>query len=238
MKTPYLISVLVAALPLNACNTLAVYDHINGPSYKTSHQTDAITAFGRTKADSQTMPKNELVMLGDKYIYVITSSYFDIPGRQSADNSKLQNILNVKLSQAFVVYEQGLKPEAGGAFPVRYQRSDNTFSSNFCLNYAENTRLSAAERAREQQKLDALQFRKAADGRRFLCMTVNGQVYAKPENMVYQYRFETPIPVKLTVQEPAHGSKIATAALLMPLALAADIVTFPIQALLIGIYKP
>ncbi|MDO4693949.1 MAG: hypothetical protein Q4A62_04895 [Eikenella sp.] len=233
MKTPYLICALLAALPLSACNTLAVYDHINGPSYTISRQTDAITAFGRTKADSRTMPKNELVMLGDKYIYVITSSHLDIPSRQSADNSKLQNILNVKLSQAFVVYEQGLKPEAGGAFPVHYRRSDNTFSSNFCLNYSENTRLSAAERAREQQKLDELQFRKAAGGRRFLCMTVNGQVYAKPENMVYQYRFETPIPVKLTVQEPANGSKIA--ALLMPLALAADIVTLPIQILLIGL---
>lgn len=46
-------------------------------------------------------------------------------------------------------------------------------------------------------------------------MTVNGQVYAKPENTVYQYRFKTPIPVRLTVQEPANGSK--TAALLMPL---------------------
>lgn len=239
MKVPYIFPALAVTLSLSACGTLVAYDHINGPAYKTRHETDAVVAFGLTKADSRNMPQNELVMLGGKYIYVITASHLDISGRQSADNSKLQHILNAKLSRPFVVHEYGTKPAAGSAFPVRYQRKDHSFSSDFCLSYLENTGLSAAERAREQQQLDALRFRKDNDGSRFLCMNVTGEVYAKPADMAYQYRFETPIPVKLTVQEPAgKGGKIAKAAVIMPLALASDIVTLPIQALMLGIYKP
>lgn len=233
---------LAAALSLSACGTMIWYDHVNGASHttETSRESDSIVAFGRTKPDSQTMPKDKLVMLGNWYIYVITESA--VQGRQHTDDSRLVEILNVKLSRAFDVHEDlrhqtapDFNAQNGGYFPITYDKDQNRFSGNFCLNYRENTALSAARRTAEQRTLDQLQFLKHPSGSRYLCMQVAGQVYAKPDNMNDQYRFETPVPVKLTVTRSAYdGGRLAKMATL-PLAVAFDIVTLPIQLLGIGL---
>ena len=153
MKLSYTIPTVLAAFSLSSCSTFMAVEHLRGSAEQTkiSHETDAVIAFGRTNADSQTMPKNELVMLGDRYIYVITDSRFNTQAPQSEGSEKLEPILNVKLSRAFVVHHPALKPMAGSTFPLEYNLDNHTFKGDFCLSYIENTELSAAERAGEQK---------------------------------------------------------------------------------------
>lgn len=231
----YALTVVSLCMFISGCNTMLLLDGMDKDnSNRERKQQDSIIAFGYTKADSQTMPANELLMLGQDYIYLINHSRYNIQGRQSASNDKLSHILNAKLSRAF---ELSTAPytadkEDKGFFPVTLDRDTQKFSSYFCLNYYPNTALSQKEQAIEQQKLDALQFKTDYDGRRFLCMTIEGKAYSKPKNMNYQYRFETPIPVKLTVQYETINTNPALRILALPFAVAADIVTFPVQALL------
>lgn len=220
---------------ISGCNTMLLIDGMDKDnSHRERKQQDSIVAFGYTKADSKTMPANELLMLGQDYIYLINHSRYNIQGRQSASNDKLSHILNVKLSRAFELstapYTTDKKDK--GFFPVTLDRDTQEFSSYFCLNYYANTALSKQEQMAEQKKLDALQFQTDTNGRRFLCMTIEGKAYSKPKNMNYQYRFEAPVPVKLTVQYKTINTNPALRILALPFAVAADIVTFPAQAVL------
>lgn len=226
---------LLTSSVLSGCTTFMLMESTSGSNAdRESTQKDSIIAFGYTKADSKNMPANELLMIGQEYIYLITHSRYDIDGKQSASNKKLQDILNVKLSKAF---ELSYAPYATdrnnkGFFPVRLDKDEQEFSSYFCLNYYANSALSKQEQANEQQKLDALQFKKDVDGRRFLCMSIEGKAYTKPKDMTYQYRFQTAIPVHLTVKYQGVNTNPALRVLGLPFAVAADIVTFPAQAIL------
>lgn len=228
--------VLLTLSALNGCTTFMLMEGTRGSNaFRQSQQTDSIVAFGYTKADSKNMPANELLMLGQEYIYLITYSRYDINGRQSISNKKLQDILNVKLSQAFELSEQPyqIDKDKKGYFPVKLDKDTQKFSSYFCLNYYANSALSKQEQASEQQKLDTLQFEKDPNtGRRFLCMTIEGKAYTNPKDMSYQYRFQTAIPVHLTISYEGVNTNPALRILGLPFAVAADIVTFPAQAIL------
>lgn len=226
---------LLTSSVLSGCTSFMLIESTKKDnSYRQSSQKDSIVAFGYTKADSKNMPANGLLMLGQDYVYLITHSRYDIDGKQIASNKKLQDILNVKLSKAFELSKSPYTTNNNdkGFFPVVLDKDEQEFSSYFCLNYYANSALSKQEQANEQQKLDALQFKKDVDGRRFLCMSVEGKAYTKPKDMTYQYRFQTAIPVHLTVHYKGVNTNPALRVLGLPFAVAADIVTFPAQAIL------
>ena len=220
---------VIASSLLSGCTTMMWAEGRTNNSVRQVKQQDSIVAFGRTKADSQTMPANQLLMLGQKHVYLITNSRYSIMGKQSASNEKLTNILNVDLSRSFEV-STSIQGNDKGYFPVKLNKDTQSFSSYFCLHYAPNTALSKKEQALEQQKLDDLQFETRGDGQRYLCMTIDGKVYDKPNDMAYQHHFKNPVPVQLTVEYKGINTMPVLRALTLPFAIATDIVTLPVQA--------
>ena len=66
-----------ALLMLNGCATYALWEnHDSSPDYTVSTSThtenDTVVGFARVKPDSQKLPPNSIVMLGESYIYVMT----------------------------------------------------------------------------------------------------------------------------------------------------------------------
>ncbi len=223
---------LASSFLLSGCTTLFLMESIKfDNSYRRTKEKDTLVAFGRTKENSKDMPANQFLMLGQKYVYLITQSQYDIQGRQSANNEKLANILNAKLSRPFEI-STGENSSNKGYFPVDLDKDTQKFSSYFCLNYHANTALSKQEQALEQKTLDNLQFLTHKDGRRYLCMTINGKAYSKPDNMVYQHRFKNPVPIQLNVAYEGINTAPALRVLGLPFAVVTDIVTLPVQALL------
>lgn len=102
MKLKLCAFAIISSCLLSACTTDILLGGSN-PAQRERIQQDSIVAFGHTKAESKIMPASELLMLGQRYVYLIDNSQFEIQGRQSISNDKLMAILNVKLSRAFEI---------------------------------------------------------------------------------------------------------------------------------------
>jgi len=238
-----------ALLLLNGCATYALWEnHDSSPDYTVSTSThtenDTVVGFARVKPDSQKLPPNSIVMLGERYIYVLTKGSNPRAGSgETAREVDLGAILNVKLSQPFQMYDpsndpknccsaqpwEGFRLEAGSPSAQRF------CSADFDLVYQENPRLSPAERRRERAELERLQFRQVTDSkgasRYARTIRVCGQRYTRPSGMKDDYRFETPIPVTISSTVTQRSSNVSGAvgrALVTPFTAAVDIVTLPI----------
>ena len=241
-----------ALLLLNGCATYALWEnHDSSPDYTVSTSThtenDTVVGFARVKPDSQKLPPNSIVMLGERYMYVLTKGSNPRAGSgETAREVDLGAILNVKLSQPFQMYSPSddaknccsTPPWEG--FRLNTSPSGQRFcSADFDLVYQENPRLSPAERRRELAELRRLQFRQVTDSkgasRYARTIRVCGRLYARPNGMNYDYRFETPLPVTIstTITTTKPVSTISAGgigrALATPFTAALDIVTLPVS---------
>ena len=223
-----------ALLMLNGCATYALWEnHDSSPDYTVSTSThtenDTVVGFASVKPDSQKLPPNPRAGSGE-----------------TAREVDLGAILNVKLSQPFQMYSPSddaknccsTPPWEG--FRLNTSPSGQRFcSADFDLVYQENPRLSPAERRRELAELRRLQFRQVTDSkgasRYARTIRVCGRLYARPNGMNYDYRFETPLPVTIstTITTTKPVSSISAGgvgrALATPFTAALDIVTLPVS---------
>lgn len=234
--------VALSMLLLNGCTTAALWDkHDSGKRTEMvrHEQGDKIVGFARVKANSQQLPPNSLVMLGEQYVYVLQTAAATDGTPRHVDLAK---ILNAKLSQAFELHALGASSQSHAAtrlqgFPVQLNpHNPSRFQSAFCLHYPENPKLAAAERRREQVELDNLHFRtiqNANSTTRIRCMVAVGTIYTKPNSSLKaDYRFTTSLPVTLETTEyrEMQTGKAGTVwrTLLTPFTAALDIVSLPI----------
>ena len=239
-----------ALLMLNGCATAFLwkdYESEGSPTTSTHTDKDTVVGFARVKPDSQKLPPNSIVMLGERYIYVLTKGSNPRAGSgETAREVDLGAILNVKLSQPFQMYSPSddaknccsTPPWEG--FRLNTSPSGQRFcSADFDLVYQENPRLSPAERRRERAELERLQFRQVTDNkgasRYARTIRVCGRLYARPNGMNYDYRFETPLPVTIstTITTTKPVSSISAGgvgrALATPFTAVLDIVTLPVS---------
>ena len=251
---------LAAALMLlNGCATYALWENHDSRSSASTTllllDDDTVVGFARVKPDSQKLPPNSIVMLGESYIYVMTKGSNPRAGSgETAREVDLGAILNVKLSQPFQMYSPSddaknccsTPPWEG--FRLNTSPSGQRFcSADFDLVYQENPRLSPAERRRELAELRRLQFRQVTDSkgasRYARTIRVCGRLYARPNGMNYDYRFETPLPVTIstTITTTKPVSSISAGgvgrALATPFTAALDIVTLPVSLPLLWLGK-
>ena len=236
-----------ALLMLNGCATAFLWKDYEseGRSTTSTHtDKDTVVGFARAKPDSRQLVPNSIVMLGERYIYVLDKGRDPRTGSgRTAREVDLGAILNVKLSQPFQMYSpsddaknccstppwEGFRLEAGSPSAQRF------CSADFDLVYQENPRLSPAERRRERAELERLQFRQVTDSkgasRYARTIRVCGQRYTRPSGMKDDYRFETPIPVTISSTVTQKSSNVSGAvgrAIVTPFTAAVDIVTLPI----------
>ena len=239
---------LAAALMLlNGCATYALWDNHDSRSSASTTllllDDDTVVGFARVKPDSQKLPPNSIVMLGESYIYVMTKGSNPRAGSgEAAREVDLGAILDVKLSQPFQMYapsndaEKCCSTSPRKGFRLATDEAKQHFcSADFDLVYQENPRLSPAERRRERAELERLQFRQVTDSkgasRYARTIRVCGQRYTRPSGMKDDYRFETPIPVTISSTVTQRSSNVSGAvgrALVTPFTAAVDIVTLPI----------
>ena len=239
---------LAAALMLlNGCATYALWENHDSRSSASTTllllDDDTVVGFARVKPDSQKLPPNSIVMLGESYIYVMTKGSNPRAGSgEAAREVDLGAILDVKLSQPFQMYapsndaEKCCSTSPRKGFRLATDEARQRFcSADFDLVYQENPRLSPAERRRERAELERLQFRQVTDSkgasRYARTIRVCGQRYTRPSGMKDDYRFETPIPVTISSTVTQKSSNVSGAvgrAIVTPFTAAVDIVTLPI----------
>lgn len=211
-----LIPTLAACLLLGGCMTGIMWERVAGSYYEfAADESDNITAFAVATADSSQFKKGSLIMVGEKYWYVLD---------QDKESPQRLAQLRAQFPKAFSFKSKGdleaNKRYKNNTFVLeRREGEKGSFRSEYCLGYQ-------TDNPAEAKQLAALGFDKKPDGYE-TCSAVTGKMYAVGNLKVpAEYRFESRLPVQLGrsygKSAPA-GNKVA-AALLTPLALAADAV--------------
>ncbi|TCK01715.1 hypothetical protein EV694_0337 [Volucribacter psittacicida] len=178
---------------------------------------DEILAFGMTKeADPR------FVFLGNKYWYVINKQ----------DSQKLLNLLQTKFKYNFIITNDQKMPylsESGKAVQEELiiKAEYNNFTSSFCLHYQ------TADK-KELKKLEELNFtfnEKTAFYQ--YCISLKGSLYQAKSLPTTQQRMKQSIPITVIVtgmlsHEQSEFGKIVNKVSLTPMALALDVMTFPL----------
>lgn len=220
MKLKTVFTAAAVTVSLSGCMTLTsgLWDRDDIVKTKTTHHKvgeDKIHSFGVVNKANSQLAKDSLVMMGEKYWFVVN------PG----DSAKLTEILNVKLPKQFqlVKYRKDSVSSAYAAMPVTLTKPGSAdFESDFCLRY------DAAD-AQEAATLEALSFRadkKISEHAYFRCISAAGKYYATPQNIKAAYRFERSVPVEIsyvTTKENIKGFRVLGNILLTPLALTGDV---------------
>lgn len=210
-----LIPTLAACLLLGGCMTGIMWERMAGDQYEfAADESDNITAFAVATADSSQLKKGSLILVGEKYWYVLD---------QDKESPQHLAQLRAQFPKAFSFKSKGDLEEnkryRNNTFVLESRQENGTFRSEYCLGYQ-------TDNPTEAKQLAALGFDKKPDGYE-TCSAVTGKIYAVGNLKVpAEYRFESRLPVQLGrsygKSAPA-GNKVA-AALLTPLALAADAV--------------
>ncbi|WP_315360115.1 hypothetical protein [Neisseria bacilliformis] len=211
-----LIPALAACLLLGGCMTGIMWERVAGYQYEfAADERDNITAFAVATADSSQFKKGSLIMVGEKYWYVLD---------QGEENTRRLAQLRAQFPKAFSFKSKGdleaNKHYKNNTFVLeRREEEDGSFRSEYCLGYQ-------TDNPAEAKQLAALGFDKKPDGYE-TCSAVTGKIYAVGNLKVpAEYRFESRLPVQVGrsyAKVPSSGQKVA-AALLTPLTLAADAV--------------
>lgn len=210
-------SVAAVCLLLNACASIGLHSEYSDYDY----ESDTVISFARAKADSQTIAPNSIVMLGKQYVYVMEQS-----------NADLGQILNAKLPHAFEIYDPQTQVQSPLTVKVQYRTPQN-FQSEVCLRYKTD-----GITAPEQTQLNQLGFRQPENGYRHRCIQAAGKMYSQTQAIAADYSFEKSLPVRIIIDNKGSGNK-ALRMLLTPFAMAVDIVTLPVQAVLVASFlKP
>lgn len=184
---------------------------------------DKVHAFGHIRADSGQLQQSSLVMMGDRYWYVV----------EPEASEKLLPVLNAKLQHRYQIFSVKNKermtelPE----LPVTIEDTAGKFNSRFCLRYPLDTSPNNKQAAQENKVLLALRFHQISQEPSLTtyerCFRTTGQMYDKPLQVKQNYRFEQYVPVKLQTVERktvVSGPKLLRNIVLTPFTLAGDAV--------------
>lgn len=177
---------------------------------------DTIIAFGRVNEAKEPLEKDQLVMMGKRFWYVL-----DV-----MDSRELYPILTTNLSKPYGIEKNPAATEKTDSvkplnyLPVSYFPGRARFSSRFCLVYQ-------ATIAEENARLRALDFQEQPMANYRRCFAVAGKVYGKPTDMPPEQTFGKEIPVQLTaisLDRRLSISEVTEKVLETPSALAEDAV--------------
>ena len=156
---------------------------------------DNIIAFATVKEKSGDIPKDSIVMLGEKFNYVILSN----KDRNKYYMKDMNKVLNVDLPKQFEI-------EKKSEDVVIWE---DTFRSEIHLKYQ-------CETNAEKEKLEQIGFREI-DQERGSCLyrkyfSVEGKIYkVNPQQVIpADYRFQKPIPIKLALETRQYERKVDT----------------------------
>lgn len=183
---------------------------------------DNVYAFGVLPEKVEDFQAGTLMMMGDKYWYVL----------QNNDAKTFSNILNADLSQRYRIFDKKNQQELS-YIPIiigtQSQNIKNTyFNSQFCLRYQTTN-------PKEIDKLTSLSFLPFTSGNNEYsqCLTARGQVYGSPKNTTPQYHFEQVVPIKLSYAEHkktfAMGETVKNIAM-VPVAVVGAVLSIPVWA--------
>lgn len=192
---------------------------------------DDIRAFAIVKPDSQTLPANSLLMMGDNYWYAVNPK----------QSQELVAALRVPLSQRFQILVSKPNEEA------LYSPSDSLYldidkkddgSAEFeitalCLQYNVPTDLSSAAQQKERNALLQAGFKLNQGNKYSTCFyNIRGTIYAKPEKLPAEYQFERSIPVHLyssatKIEKDVDGKMVLRNIALTPFTVVGDIFLLP-----------
>ncbi|MDP8161867.1 hypothetical protein QJU89_00135 [Pasteurella skyensis] len=217
MKKLFITFTLLSLLLLTGCTGILWGEALNIHNDETTKiiGEDTIYAFGKTKASTEQVIKDSLVLMGNKYWYII-----------SAKNSKtIFELLRAKLPKPFTIMGKG-------SLPIEITNKKGVFNSNFCLKYI-------SQNKQEQNKLKQLQFKSTAPKQTIYtkCIDVTGKYFTTQQTIKPEYHFETPINVSLFRTETKTnigGSRVVSipeAVIYTPLALAGDIIILPLMVI-------
>lgn len=191
---------------------------------------DQIRAFAKTNAAGKTLPPNRLLMMGDKYWYLVDENA----------SKALVPVLSGKLSQRFTISQT--HPKTGKPVnqiqELHVGMEEDKFTINrLCLNYSISPNLSESEQKQEQNMLEQQSFKHERNNYQRCFGNIRGHVYNKPDKMPADYQFERSIPVQLyTVSSKyvnkVNGKIVARNLALTPFTLAGDIVLLPVWLVL------
>ncbi|SMB89786.1 hypothetical protein SAMN05660772_01405 [Pasteurella testudinis DSM 23072] len=197
---------------------------------------DKVHAFGYARADSGQLKQGSLVMMGERYWYVV----------EPQASERLLPVLNAKLQHSYQIFSPGANKEQLVELPVTIEDESGKFSSSFCLRYPVDTSQNNKQAAQEKTALQALRFRPISEEPSLMtyerCFSARGQLYDKPLQVKQNYRFEQYVPVKLQTAERKtvvkSGSKLLRNIVLTPLTLVGDAVVTVIAVPIFAISKP
>lgn len=208
---------------------------------------DNVRAFAMVKPNTNNPHADSLVMVGDKYWYVINKKH----------SQELGLILQAKLSKQFVTGKidyEGIEDEKVKFVKREFFKvtlSDKAVHKNpqftmggvngwFCLYYEMDTTIPAKQQQQERQTLHKLQFKQRNPSIYQRCfMDLTGTIYQANNNFKTDYTFEKSLPVKLVMQKRMSDINVATLLtriVATPFLLVGDIVFLPGYALYLSGY--
>ncbi|WGE31343.1 hypothetical protein NYR60_05575 [Actinobacillus genomosp. 2] len=211
MKLKHLLSAVILACStlLSGCFSLLTASEAR---VSTSHHEskvvaeDNITQFGLVKSTKQ------LVMMGDKYWYLL----------DQGSSNYVQKLIDAKLPKGFST--------SGAVFQIKDKQAQ-TWEGETLLEYR-------TDKKAEKQKLNTLGFEGCYDCPEatyfFKRLSFSGKFFAKTEGIAVKSNLKTKLIIKFIeykTEERVDGDGL-TAIALMPFAIAADIVTLPLQLLI------
>lgn len=175
---------------------------------------DSITAFGQVRAANSQFAPGSLVMMGQRYWYVLNPE----------DSQAIAPVLNAGLPKRYQIAGRHTHDELQ-ALPVEVESGGKGgFSSHFCLHYPQD-----GISAQEKTTLEKLGFKtvgKMPPAYRY-CAEIEGKFYATTAQVAQDYRFAQRVPVSLYAierKETINGGRVIGNVLLTPFTLALDAV--------------
>lgn len=193
---------------------------------------DDIRAFAMVKPDSQTLPANSLLMMGDNYWYAVDPK----------KSQELVAALRAPLSQRFQILvskpnEKAVYSASDSLYLDISKSEDGSMTFGIpalCLKYSVPTELSAAAQQKERNALLQADFKLNQGNTYSTCFYhIHGTIYAKPEKLPAEYQFERSIPVHLyssstKIEKDVNGKMVLRNIALTPFTVVGDIVLLPV----------
>lgn len=210
---------------LNGCMTYRLSDLDS----RTVREQDTISGIAYTKADSTSLPAGQYVFVGEKYIYV---------------SPVIHGVLQAQSKLSNPILADGLEPLTklwlnGSINRSSHSKPDNEYelAAVYCFLYEKNTALSPKQQADEEKALLPLFDEQIKHEGKTIYRFCAGnpsekavRLYGKPKNTAGETQLAHPIKVSIHTEIRNSRSARSLRAVLMPFAVATDIVTLPAQA--------
>ncbi len=198
-------------LSFNGCVATGLYWSSFNTDSGTIIKEDKIYAFAKSKTQTKQIDKDSLIMLGEKYWYVLSPK----------DSKDLHRVLKVKLPEAFYINAK----YGYNSLPVKISNKKGKFHSDFCLEYK-------TDYSNYTNILKELNFKiKNKKIHRYeKCFKTEGRYFVAQKDISKDYTFENKIYVHFYSSQSHIGAKtsnIAQLILATPLTVALDIILIP-----------